>query len=452
MWLERLRFFTHTSIWRFTIAFTLIVLLICSGILAVVYHFTLGEQKQQLEQSVRVAATGFVDVANASKMNANDFRKIIMDRSKRSNSLILVLNKSGSRVGNLEQFSGGVSSYPQVQRFPIAVADFQGEPTLKVVVSTQIETRFGELTVGLFDENQQLENTFATVSVATLIGASFITLLAGLLFNRRVLQRVKEIGELTTKVKAGHLDMRLPVSGRNDEYDVIAVQINEMLDDIDELIHSVASVTDNIAHDLRTPLSRMRMGIDSHQCIETTAKDAQHWREELLVEIDQLMDTFEAMLELSRLEKGVQLLSKTSCNLERICLDVVDLVEPLAEEKNQTVTVDIINPADIFGDANLLFRAIYNILENAIKYTQNDGKINLRLDEMSLTVTDNGHGIPAEEFDRVFQRLYRLDQSRSSVGFGMGLAIVKAIVEWHQGTISLSNNDPGLCVRVIFSK
>ncbi|WP_101757910.1 HAMP domain-containing sensor histidine kinase [Oceanicoccus sp. KOV_DT_Chl] len=447
MWLERLKFFTQTSIWRFTIAFTIIVLLICSGILAVVYQLTLGAQKQQLEQSVRVAAMSFVDLASASTMSADEFQQIVTDRGRRSNSLILMLNANQVSIGNLDRFSGGVSGYPQVQRFPIAVADFQGEPTLKVVVSTRVDTRFGELTVGLFDENQQLENTFATASLATLIGASIITLLAGLLFNRRVLQRVKDIGELTSKVKKGQLQIRLPVSRRKDEYDIIAVQINEMLDDIDELVHSVASVTDNIAHDLRTPLSRIRMGIDRHRC-DPTELDGEVWREQLLLELDQLVDTFEAMLELSRLEKGVQLIEKKECNLEKICLDVVDLVEPLAEEKNQLISINIINNAKVLGDENLLFRAIYNVFQNAIKYAPHSGQINLRLDGCELLIADNGPGIPVEEFDRVFQRLYRLDKSRSSEGFGMGLAIVKAIIEWHDGSISLGENQPGLCVKI----
>jgi signal transduction histidine kinase len=452
MWLERPRLFTQTSIWRFTIIFTLIVLLICSGILAVVYQLTLGEQKNQLEQNVRVTATSFVDLANASKMNANDFSQIIAERSQRSNHLILMLTADDTNIGNLAHFASEVSIYPQIQRFAIVATDAQGEPTLKLVVSTRIVTRFGELTVGLFDENLQLEKTFLTTSIVTLIGASFITLLVGLLFNWRVLQRVKKIGELTAEVKAGHLKKRLPISRQHDEYDIIAVQINEMLDDIDELVHSVASVTDNIAHDLRTPLTRIRMNIDSHRCADDSGADAQLWRDSLLAELDQLIDTFEAMLELSRLEKGVQLISKTNCHLERICLDVLDLVEPLAEEKNLSLTVVITNPAEIKGDANLLFRAIYNVIQNAIKYTPDGGQVKLALEGGCLTIADNGEGIPNEEFSRVFQRLYRLDKSRSSEGFGMGLAIVKAIIEWHEGTISISDNKPGLLVKIRLKK
>jgi signal transduction histidine kinase len=453
MWLERLKFFTQTSIWRFTVAFSIIVLLICSGILAIVYQLTLGEQKQQLEQSVRVSAISFVDLANSSDMNADSFRQIIKQRSRRSNSLILMLRTSDDTlIGNLEPFSVAVSVYPQMQRFAIAIADFQEEPRLKVVVSTLVETRFGDLTVGLFDQNQQLENTFTTASVVTLIGASFITLLVGLLFNRRVLQRVREIGDLTAKVKAGHLQTRLPVSGRNNEYDVIAVQINEMLDDIDQQVDAVVSVTDDIAHDLRTPLSRIRMGLDGHQCIENNKADTQLWREGLLAELDQLMDTFEAMLELSRLQKGGQLIDKKICYVECICLDVVDLIEPLAEQKHQSIEVDIISPINIKGDANLLFRAIYNVLQNAVKYTPSGGNIAIRLEGGALTISDNGHGIPEHQFDRVFQRLSRLDESRSSEGFGMGLAIVKAIVQWHQGSIFLADNDPGLSVQMRFFK
>ena len=450
MWSERLKLFTQTSIWRFTLAFTLIVLVICSSMLAVIYQFTLGEQKKQLEQSVSVVAIGFIDLANAGNMNAKDFQQLVINRSVRTSSLVLVLKTVHKNVGNLDYFARTISTYPQVQRFPIAVTDYQGEPLLKIVVGTRVETRFGDLTIALFDENQQLEQTYITASIATLLGATIFTLLAGLLFNRRVLLRVKEIATLTSQVKAGHLQIRLPVSRRNDEYDAIAEQINEMLDDIDALVHSVACVTDNIAHDLRTPLSRIRIGIDSHPSDESAGSETQLWRETMLAELDQLMDTFEAMLELSRLEKGVGLGERKICDLERICLDAIDLVEPLAEEKNQTIKIVIHDCEKILGDNNLLFRAVYNVLQNAIKYTPEGGEVSLSMVKRTLVIEDNGPGVPEAEFDRIFQRLYRLDKSRGSEGFGMGLAIVKAIVEWHEGKITLTGSKPGLLVTITF--
>jgi signal transduction histidine kinase len=450
MWSERLKTFTQTSIWRFTLAFTLIVLVICSSMLAIIYQFTLGEQKKQLEQSVSVVAMGFIDLANTGNMNAKDFQQLVIDRSIRTSSLVLVLKTVDKYVGNLDHFTRTISTYPQIQRFPIAVTDYQGEPLLKIVVGTRVKTRFGDLTIALFDENQGLEQTYIAASIVTLLGASIFTLLAGLLFNRRVLLRVKEIATLTSQVKAGQLQTRLPVSRRNDEYDAIAEQINEMLDDIDALVHSVACVTDNIAHDLRTPLSRIRIGIDSYRSDEPAGSEAQLWRETMLAELDQLIDTFEAMLELSRLEEGVGLGERKICDLGRICLDAIDLVEPLAEEKNQTIKVVMHDSEEILGDDNLLFRAVYNVLQNAIKYTPEGGEVSLSVVKRTIVVEDNGPGVPEAEFDRIFERLYRLDKSRGSEGFGMGLAIVKAIVEWHEGKIILTGSKPGLLVTITF--
>ena len=396
-------------------------------------------------------ASGFIDLANARQMSAKEFKQAIKERSERSTSLILLLQTANQSVGNLQYYSGTIAKYPNVERFPIAVTDYQGEPTVKLVIATRVDTNFGKLTIGMFDENQQLEEMFVRVSVVSLIVATLITLLAGLLFNRQVLQRVKEIGKLTEKVKKGHLKTRLPVSKNNNEFDAIAKQINQMLDDIDELVNSVASVSDNIAHDLRTPLSRIRIGIENYQSDQQADEDSVCWRENMLAEIDRLMDTFEAMLELTRLEKGVQLIDKQDCDLEKICRDVVDLVEPLADEKHQQLITDIAGATMIRGDANLLFRAVFNLMQNAVKYTPEAGKIQLRLKGNTLQIADNGEGIPEQEFDKVFQRLYRLDSSRSGEGFGMGLAIVKAIVEWHQGSIELKNNKPGLCVTLEFN-
>jgi signal transduction histidine kinase len=272
---------------------------------------------------------------------------------------------------------------------------------------------------------------------------------------------VREIGELTANVKAGRLKSRLPIIAKQDEFDMIAEQINQMLDEIDDLINSVAEVTDNVAHDLRTPLSRIRISVeDSLNGIDESSIDAQ-WRIALLEEIDQIIDTFNAMLELSRLEKGVQHSAFDLLNIETLCHDVIGLATPLAEEKNQKLTLNIkkdnlLSSSMIRGEVNLLFRAIFNLVDNAIKYTQVEGNIsltcNISTQKTDIIVCDDGPGISKEYYEAVFQRLYRLDSSRQGGGFGLGLPIVKAIIELHGGAISLSESHPGLTVNVVLEQ
>ena len=458
MWLERFRVFTRTTIWRFTLIFTLIVLLICSGILALVYQFTVGEQKRQISQQVTIAAQGFADLSNSRTMTELDFQSAIQKRIDRSGAIILVLRTEDNVIGNLNSLPKNLALYPKLQHFPIAVVDHLGETTVEIVLGTTLDTRFGRLSIALFDENYQvLENNFITASIVALIFAFVVTLISGFLLNRRVLSKVKQIGELTANVKAGQLKSRLPVSIKQDEFDMIAEQVNQMLDEIDDLVNSVAQVTDNVAHDLRTPLSRIRISVeDSLSAFDENSVDAQ-WRIALLEEIDQIIDTFNAMLELSRLEKGVQKSAFSPVNIESLCQDVIDLAAPLAEEKSQILTLNVKRDSalpfsTVTGEPNLLFRSIFNLVDNAIKYTQTKGEISLTChisaQKAEIIVSDNGPGISEEYYDAVFRRLYRLDSSRQGDGFGLGLPIVKAIIELHGGTIVMSSSQPGLRVSV----
>ncbi|MBL4630437.1 MAG: HAMP domain-containing histidine kinase [Paraglaciecola sp.] len=426
MWLERFRVFTRTSIWRFTLIFTLIVILICTSILAVVYQFTVGEQKRQIAQKVTIAAQGFSDLANSPSMTESDFQKTIQRRIDRSGAIILVLKSENKVIGNLNSLPKNLAQFPQLQHFPIAVVDHLDETTVEIVLGTSLDTRFGSLSIALFDNNYQvLEDNFRTASIVALIFALVVTLISGFLLNRRMLSRVKQISKLTAHVKAGRLKARLPTSARQDEFDMIAEQINQMLDEIDGLVNSVAEVTDNVAHDLRTPLSRIRISVeDSLKAFDEDSVDAQ-WRLGLLAEIDQIIDTFNAMLELSRLEKGVQKSSFNSINIDTICHDVIDLATPLAEEKNQQITVNIKTDntralPTFKGEPNLLFRAIFNLVDNAIKYTQVEGSVSLTChicaQKTEIIICDNGPGISEEYYATVFQRLYRLDPSRQSDG------------------------------------
>jgi len=463
MWLERFRVFTRTSIWRFTLIFTFIVLLICSSILALVFEFTVGEQKRQIAQQVTITAQGFADLSNSPSMTASDFQTAIQQRINRSGAVILVFetkkrNSDAKVIGNLNTIPKNLSEFPALQHFPIAVVNHLDKTTVEIVLGTSLNTRFGKLSIALFDNNYQvLENNFRTASLFALLFALIVTLISGFLLNRRVLSKVQQIGELTAHVKAGRLKSRLPISTKQDEFDMIAEQINQMLDEIDDLIGSVSQITDNIAHDLRTPLSRIRISVEDSIDNNSVIYQDDHWKEKLLEEIDNLIHTFNAMLELSRLEKGVQQKPSQSVDIKTLCKDVYELAQPLAEDKAQSFTLvdntsqnDFVKP--ILADANLLFRAVYNVVENAIKYTQEQGIICLQVNYtavgVEISIIDNGPGIPRAQYDAVFQRLYRLDSSRQEGGFGLGLSIVKAIVELHGGSISMSSSHPGLTVSI----
>ncbi|RJG50531.1 sensor histidine kinase [Motilimonas pumila] len=450
MWSAHLKIFTRTSIWRFTLTFTFLVLLISGGILAMVYHFSIAGQQREQSQRLNLATQGFVSLANAESMTPQSFIGSVSKRAALTNNMVLVLRRQGNIYGNLNHLPKNIPHYPNVIHLPILASNFLGEMELKKVMATRLDTRFGNLMVGLIDDtNESLDESFTTASLIALGTGLIVTLFVGFMFNSQVLSRIKQISKLTSEVKAGELHARLPITNKNDEFDHIANQINQMMDEIDELIGSVSSVTDNIAHDLRTPLSRLRIRVEDSLNKDPQAKD-EEWRQELLQELDHIIETFNAMLELSRLEKGVSGTEHKACDLVSITHDVVDLIQPIAEDKQQALSYEHQPSMVLSGDNNLLFRAIYNLVDNAVKYGPEDTEIAVSIADNIVTISDQGSGIPDEEKEHVFQRLYRLDKSRNSEGFGMGLSIVKAIIQLHHGEIELFDNDPGLIVKITF--
>ena len=283
-------------------------------------------------------------------------------------------------------------------------------------------------------------------------------LVGGIVFSRRALARIEAINRTSDRIMAGEFGRRVPLKGVGDEFDRLAQNLNAMLDQIERLMAGMRQVTDNIAHDLRSPLGRLRSRIEV-ALIEPPAPDgsqAERYREVLqqtIGEADQLLATFTALLDIAEAEAGSPHTQMAPLDLAAFAHDLSDLYEPVAEEKGLRLATRIpAGPIEIRGDRHMLSRAIANLLENAVKYTPAGGGIRVGLetdgDQASLTVSDDGPGIPAEERERVFDRFYRLEASRTTEGNGLGLSLARAVVELHGGTITLADNAPGLVARV----
>lgn len=246
-------------------------------------------------------------------------------------------------------------------------------------------------------------------------------------------------------MNTGDLSRRVTVGSRWDDLSNMAAVLNMLLDRVQELMHGVRQVSDNIAHDLRTPLTRLRGKIES-------VKDTKI-RTELLDETDQLLSTFNALLRISRIESEKQRAQFTNTNLTEVIEDMTAFYEALAEEKNITLTADI-QTAFIHGDRDLLFQAFANLLDNAVKFTPENGDIDVRLYKIDgntiVEITDTGGGIPPGDIDKIFDRFYRSEKSRSSSGTGLGLSLVRAVIDLHEGNIKVENTNDGLRIITIF--
>jgi len=282
-----------------------------------------------------------------------------------------------------------------------------------------------------------------------------LAMFGGIMMSRSTSKRVELINQTSQNIMRGNLSLRIPDRGTNDEFDQLARNLNEMLDRIVHLMEGVRHVSDNIAHDLRTPLTRLRNQLEN--TLLTVDRDQD--REQVgksVAEADQLLATFNALLRIARLEVGDKVSNFKTFDLSGLAQDAAELYEALAEDKQQKFSIMIEPNVGIMGDRDLLFQTLCNLIDNAIKYTPEDGEIDISLtsnqNETFLSVADSGIGIPEEERERVFQRFYRVAKSRSLPGNGLGLSLVLAVMDLHQGKITLTDNEPGLRIELQFPK
>lgn len=259
--------------------------------------------------------------------------------------------------------------------------------------------------------------------------------IGGLLIARGPRKRIEKIGQSTELIIRGDFSQRLPVSKRNDEIDLLTSIVNRMLGEIERLVGEIKGVCDNIAHDLRTPLTRLRAQLHRLRQ-ETPADDARSTTlERCITDTDALLDRFRALLRISELEYLHRRAGFDSIDLSATLLQLHELYAPLAEDKGVRFELAIEAPLEVNADAGLMFEAMSNLVSNAIKFTPTDGEVRLcasvEASGVRVDVIDSGPGIPAEERDSVLQRFYRSENSRNVEGFGLGLSIVAAIVRLH---------------------
>ena len=278
-------------------------------------------------------------------------------------------------------------------------------------------------------------------------------LIGGIVLSRRALARIETINRTSDRIMAGEFSRRVPLKGSGDEFDRLAQNLNAMLDQIERLMAGMRQVTDNIAHDLRSPLGRLRSRIEVALIEPPSTERYRDVLQQTIGEADHLLATFTALLDIAEAEAGTPRAQMAALDLAAFARDLADLYEPVAEEKDLRLTIATgPGPIEVRGERHMLSRAIANLVENALKYTPPGGAIAVGVGvegQMArLTVADNGPGIPAGERERVFDRFYRLEASRTTEGNGLGLSLARAVVRLHGGTITLGDNAPGLIAVV----
>jgi len=284
-------------------------------------------------------------------------------------------------------------------------------------------------------------------------GIVLLSIIAGLINSRRVLARIDSINVTANKIMSGNLSERIPITQRNDEFDGLATSLNAMLDRIEQLMQGLKEVTDNVAHDLKTPLTRLRNQAESALRESAHEDDRRKALETTISESDKLIRTFNALLMIARAEAGAPSGAFADIDVSAIAADVAELYAPVAEEEGMELVSEVAPGIRMRANRELIGQALVNLVDNAMKYYRangedSSGKITVTAHQVGgrvlMEVADNGPGIPAADRSRVVERFVRLEQSRTEPGSGLGLSLVAAVARLHKGEFRLEDNNPGV--------
>lgn len=304
------------------------------------------------------------------------------------------------------------------------------------------------------DETLEILLTYFSIGALT---TSVFALLLGLFIGRYSAHRIEAMSKMTSSVVASGLKERIPLRGTGDEFDQLSGHINIMLDRIHDLMEGIRQITSDIAHDLRTPLARLRQNLEG--VLTSRPENLKNYRKTVqnaISESESIMDTFNALLRIAQIEGGARRSHFKQVNLSEILHDIEEIYRPVIEDAGLNLDSNIESNLISTGDRELLVQLFSNLVENAVRHIPRGSTITLnatkRSDQITAFVADNGPGIPIEEHAKVFRRLYRSEQSRTTPGNGLGLSLVAAIATLHAAKIALQDNFPGLKIEIRFIK
>jgi len=337
----------------------------------------------------------------------------------------------------------------------IAIRDRkEGVRILYVLLSPSIVLQVGQA----MESYSRFLDAFKGMFIATM---TFLTLLAagiGWFMARRAVSGVEAVTRTAQKISGGTLQERVPVKPRGDEIDQLATTFNQMLDRIQTLLTEIKEMSENIAHDLKSPITRIRGITEVTLTNGKSMGEYESMAASTIEECDRLLDMINTMLMISKTESGVDKLLREEVDLAGLVREACELFEPIAEDKRVTLSYDVPNKSHLVGDNRMIQRMLSNLLDNAIKYTPSGGAVSVSLSEneerdVIITVKDTGIGISQSDLPRIFERFYRCDQSRSKPGIGLGLSLARAIARAHGGDITVTSiQDQGSTFTVTLLK
>jgi signal transduction histidine kinase len=377
-----------------------------------------------------------------------------LDNDPRLVRIAGLFGADGRRIaGNMETLPDGLT--PGVPADAVVVRlDNQGRETEKVRLATERLPDGEILAIGRNnDEIAGIANIVRRALILGLLPAFGLAVVIGLALSLRARRRLSEVNRRIQSIVAGDLRERLPTRKSNDPFDQLAASVNLMLGEIEALVHEIAGVGNDIAHDLRTPLTRVRARLERGRARATTLDELRTVVDQSIGGLDQSLAVVTALLRIAEIEHNRRLECFSQVHLAPLLREVGDLYEPIAEDKHVTLQVEAADEATVHGDRDLLFEAVANLVDNAVKFTPEGGRVTLALlrrdGENVIQVKDTGPGVSEAEREAVVKRFYRSDKSRNTEGLGLGLSLVAAIVKLHGFRFTIAAG-PGCTTEIAF--
>ncbi len=429
---------------------------------AFIYSFAMNYVQEQVSDAVRMQYNYLINEYHQSGSSGVEARikELIADDDEGSEVYLLVNREHEKLAGNLNEFPANAKQEEKFEKNGNWIR-FQIEGTRTIQKNIEVRaiviplSNWRVLLVGQTTQNsEKIAQIIAQTFWASLLITLVMAFLGAVVMTRSVMHRINIINRSAQTIMHGELSTRIPFTRGGDEFDDLSSNLNNMLDKIESLLKSIGQFANNIAHDLRSPLNRIINRLDAGLRKIDDENPARKLLEKNIQDMQELVGTFNSILKISELEANTDFRDFAPCDLHKIIENLVEFYEPYAAEKDISLINNIETPIIIDGEKNLLTQAFANLIDNAIKFTPKGGRVNIASeiigDQTKIIIADSGIGIPSDYTDKVFEKFFRLEQSRNTKGNGLGLSLVEAISRIHGADITLEDNKPGLRVVISF--
>ncbi len=446
----RLPDFVRTTTFRWTLAVTCAFVLCTLLLFGFVYLQTAAYMTSSFDDLI----TGELHIIAAdSPAHLQEHIDNRLRDDPRRVRLAGLFDADGHRIaGNLESVPSGLTPDVAAETEVVRI-DNRGREMEKARLVTATLPDGKVIAIGRnVDDIEQIAEIVKRALTLGLLPAFALAVITGLVLSSRAHNRLSEVNRRIQHIMAGDLRQRLPTRGSDDPFDQFADSVNRMLNEIETLIQEITATGNNIAHDLRTPLTRVRMRLERGREHAATLEELQAVADQSIAGLDQSLTVVTALLRIAEIEHSRRLTGFSNIDLAPLLREVGDLYEPIAEDKSVVLQVNAAEEMTVHGDRDLLFEAVANLVDNAVKFTPDGGRVELALlsrgKESVIRVTDSGPGIPESERDDVTKRFFRSDKSRGTKGLGLGLSLVAAIVKLHGFQLAITPG-PGCKIEIV---